>query len=127
MGEERNGREKPRCINPYPHPVLGEVVEESGVKLSLGDTGRKGVFNFCLCFSLPRSTLMGNKFNFPQVESVLPVTVTGTPSPHVFISTHELSHPLFFPCPAEGKASERLGGSLALPPKAAPKRSEKDT
>ena len=56
-----------------------EEVEESGAKLSLGrrEGWGEGVFKIWFYFSLSYSDLTGNKLNyfFPQVESVLPVTV----------------------------------------------------
>lgn len=69
---------------PVPHILVllgGDEVETSGVKLSLGRESDEG--NAFLCFDLISHYLsllylMGNILNcFPQVESVLPLTVTG--------------------------------------------------
>ena len=45
-----------------------------------GGVGGRCVFKIWFCFSLSYSDLIGNKlisFFFPQVESVLPVTIIG--------------------------------------------------
>ena len=70
-----------QTTTPIPHPpapLRREEVENSGVKLSLGrnEAWGEGVFKICFYFSLSYSDLIGNKLVFfPQVESVLPVTV----------------------------------------------------
>jgi len=66
---------------PIPHPsalLQWTEVENPGVSPGRREGWRKGVFKIWVYFSLSYSYLICNKLNeFPQVESVLPMTVIG--------------------------------------------------
>lgn len=77
-------------------------------------SGGKGVF-ICLCFSLPKSTWIGDHF-----PSVKPVTAMGKPTSNfpVLIWTQELFHPIFSPFPAQEGKRESSWMGLWQPAKA---------
>lgn len=95
-----------------------EEAEELGMKEWCGawEKGRfgrgAGVFSFVFV-SYHSIQLLKHWINFPQVKSVLLVTVTGGNFP-VLISTHESSHHIFWPVQLSRGLSEQLSGSLAV-------------
>lgn len=103
--EEENGAAEKNCDGPATVPFSlccwGRWAQRSWELWSEAEPGKKAWWDksvqICLCFSLSNTVLIGYKLIFHQVESVLPVMVTGRQSPCLYPDPEAFpsySHPL---------------------------------
>lgn len=108
----RKERWRGAVIDPPQPPSPCREIGNEGVKPGKG-CGEKAWFNACFCFSKKKKIKdysIGNKTNFPQVESVLPVTVTSEQPPSLYLYLQAFSS-YFLPLPVPmRKGSERVAG-----------------
>lgn len=90
-------------------------VEKIGSKGKFKKKGGMGGECGLFCFFLPFSDLIGNELIFPQVASVLSMTVTGDSSLPVLILTHQFFVTFLLPCSdAGGRDGVALVGTWDL-------------
>ena len=103
-------KEWQRQRTPVPHSLGGRGVGNKAVKLSLGIRGtrRKSVLGFV--FGCSRFLICNNQINFPQVRSVLPMTVMGKWLPRLYLNSG--AFPFYFLRLSSwgGEVREWLGG-----------------